>query len=135
MKGKKQKGHIPMTDPQGLLAEHHQNYFHSVSWVELSGGLIGMIFSPPTPHKTNRYGRRQYFCRSQDEGKTWSKPVLINLDISANAYQDVLLRTSPGRIIYPVYASLGQGMYRHEEAPVVGGYVNGNFVSTEAPTP
>ena len=105
----------------------------SLSLVKLSGGSIGLAHITNPPDLNNNYGRRAEFRRSEDGGRTWSKPIAISPPgLSVNALQDVLLRTSSGRLIYPTYMGIGQGSFRHENAPFVGGYVNGHFVSTDA---
>lgn len=104
------------------------------SLVSLGRGVMGMTFVAGKPPSSSS-GRRLYFCKSTDEGHTWSAPVLINPEQSAVALSDVLLQTTCGRLIYPVYSAIGQTAgvsFRHEQAPWVGGYVNGNFVTTDA---
>ena len=51
--------HVPMTRPSEVLAEHHTDHGHSVSWVQLDSGHIIMCGA----------GR---FSSSQDGGLTWS---------------------------------------------------------------
>ena len=102
--------------------------------VRLSGKAIGMVTCESAPG--NSYGSELLFRRSDDTGKTWSSSVSINSKgSSAFMLQDVLLRTDSGRIILPVYLIIGQGGdfgWHMEEQPFVGGFVNGNFVSTDA---
>ena len=102
--------------------------------VRLSGKAIGMVTRESAPG--NSYGSELLFRRSDDTGKTWSSSVSINSKgSSAFMLQDVLLRTDSGRIILPVYLIIGQGGdfgWHMEEQPFVGGFVNGNFVSTDA---
>ena len=102
------------------------------SLVTLGDGNIGITYGIRTGADTNRYGRRVCFRRSDDEGRTWSAAVVVNPDQSAYSYQDVLLRTGSGRLIMPLYTSLGQGKFHQQGAPFVGGYVGGRFVSTDA---
>ena len=102
------------------------------SLVRLSDGSIGIAYAVRPQDDGNRYDRRIYFRRSSDEGRTWGPPALVNAGPSMCVLQDVLLRASSGRLLLPVYTSLGQGRFHQEGAPFVGGYVSGNFVSTDA---
>ena len=55
------------------------------------------------------------------------------LGIGTYTYQDVLLRTVSGRIILPVYVSLGQSTGPNDVKPAaLGKLVNGQWVSTAA---
>ena len=98
-----------------------------VSLVKLDGKAIGATC-------TGASGKL-CFCKSTDEGHTWSQPGLINPGSPAYSLQDTLLRTSSGRLICPVYMAIGQTIgfsSHHEQAPFVGGYLNGSFVSSDA---
>ncbi len=95
--------------------------------VRLTGRTIGMA-------AVDAQGQL-VFGRSDDHGRTWSAPVLVNPQGRVHMYQDTLLRTGGGRIILPVYLSLGQPgdfSWHREGAPFVGGYINGRWVSTDA---
>jgi len=106
---------------------------HCASLVNLSGGAIGLATMRQRPGATTSYEPEMVFRRSEDEGRTWSGPTVMNQCLlRAHALQDVMIRTESGRIILPVYLCIGQGSWHHEGAPFVGGYLNGNFVSTEA---
>ena len=74
------------------------------------------------------------FWRSEDSGQTWEPPVRVTPPgIGTYAYQDVLLRTSSGRIVLPVYLSLGQSTGPNDiKPPGMGKLVNGQWVSTSA---
>ena len=101
--------------------------------VRLSGQAIGLLGSRTPDAAVNNYDRELVFRRSCDEGHTWSEPTLINpRGPSSFVWQDMLRRTSSGRIIAPVYLCLGQGSFHMEGTGFVGGLVNGNFVSTDA---
>jgi len=103
------------------------------SMVRLDNGAIGIAYTMKPVDAENRYDMQTYFRRSEDGGRTWSAPVRINANgPSVQALQDVLLRTSSGRLIFPAYGALGKGNFHYEKAPFAGGYVNGNFVSTDA---
>lgn len=104
------------------------------SLVKLSNGAIGLGTHEQVPGAPSRYAKRATFRRSEDGGKTWSDPVVCNPPyISAQSLQDVMLRTSSGRIIFPLYNCFGQGAWRDEDAPVPGGFLaTGHFVGTDA---
>jgi len=98
----------------------------------LSDGAIGGV-ARLTGGDTARLLQRLGFCRSSDEGRTWSEPAAVNPDgPGAHVWQDMLCRTSSGRIVLPAYLSLGQGGFHTDGAPFVGGYVEGVFVSSDA---
>ena len=101
-----------------------------IAMVRLSGegvGLVGM-------RTVGRYGWHELlFRRSEDGGQTWQPPVVCSSPgFPSHILQDVLLRTSSGRIILPVYFSIGQGAWRAEDAPFPGALYKGHFVSTDA---
>ena len=73
--------------------------------VRLNDGGLGLAH---IERNSDRHGdSSMVFKRSTDGGKTWSKPVRMNRHLPAHALQDVFLRTSSGRLILPVYISLG----------------------------
>ena len=73
------------------------------------------------------------FRRSEDGGRTWDRPVVLSRPgFPSHMLQDVLMRTDSGRIIAPLYFSIGQGSWRAEDAPFPGGLYKGHFVSTDA---
>ena len=67
-------------------------------------GLASMWRHPERPHDINTI-----FHRSDDGGKTWKDAVRMNSRWPAHALQDVMLKTSSGRILLPVYLGCGQG--------------------------
>jgi hypothetical protein len=94
-----------------------------------------MAYSQRRPGAADHYDFQVLFSRSEDEGRTWSEPTLVNDHVSKIfMLQDVLLRTSSGRIILPVYLCFGQPgspqPSNQEGAPNTGAYINGVFVST-----
>ena len=97
--------------------------------VRLSGGAIGLA---AVQRGSRRSDFSMVFRRSDDGGKTWSRPVRMNSVWPAAAFQDTMLRTTGGRLVLPVYAGFGQGGWRAEDAPYPGGYMNGQFVGTDA---
>ena len=59
----------------------------------------------PTPPR----GHQFKFWRSDDNGRTWQPPVRMTAPGTNTAgYQDTFLRTESGRIVLPVFHSLGQ---------------------------
>ena len=106
--------------------------------VNLSDGAIGAAgrwMEPSAPRFSVHAKRSSHyrFWRSEDRGETWKSPVRIQPPgIVMHAYQHVLIRTSSGRLVLPLYSSIGQGTWHQEGAPFVGGYLNGNFVSSDA---
>jgi len=108
------------------------------SLVKLSGKGIGLAAmrkdSDAVSPEESRRSTHMVFWRSEDEGKTWEPPVRVTPPgIGTYAYQDVLLRTSSGRIILPVYISLGQASGPNDvKPPASGKLVNGQWVSTAA---
>lgn len=107
------------------------------SLVRLSGrgiGLAGMRRPSDGSSESARRDNHLVFWRSEDNGETWEPPVRITQPgVATHAYQDVLLRTSSGRIILPVYISLGQASGPDDvKPPASGKLVNGQWVSTAA---
>ena len=101
--------------------------------VRLDGDGVGLVADYHPEGSINYYDKQLVFRRSHDGGKTWSKGSVINpRGPTSFIWQDMFMRTSSGRIILPVYLAIGQGRFVKEGAGVVGGYVNGNFVSTDA---
>lgn len=101
--------------------------------VNLSGGAIGMIEVVPKPG--SRDDQRFVFRRSNDGGRTWVDPVAVEpRDSKTYIWQDMLIRTASGRLILPVYLSIGQGGDHLPGTPHVGGYIAGSgpWVSTDA---
>ena len=103
------------------------------SLVRLSSGALGLTngirISDP---KLRRSEAGMSFQQSDDDGRTWTRPVRINRRLGANS-MDTLVKTSSGRLIQPMYGWCGQGTYRAENAPMVGGYLqNGRYMSTDA---
>ena len=79
-------------------------------------------------------GARLLFWRSEDGGETWGLPVAVNPGgRGPYTYHDMLLRTSSGRIILPVYGALGRRP-RPDEPPMTkaGKLVNNEYRNTPA---
>jgi len=108
------------------------------SLVKLSGKGIGLAAMRKDPEaispEESRRSTYMVFWRSEDGGQTWETPVRVTPQgVGTYAYQDVLLRTSSGRIILPVYISLGQASGPNDvKPPASGKLVNGQWVSTAA---
>ena len=103
------------------------------SMVNLSDGVIGLATMRSSPSSEVAGDTEMVFRRSEDSGRTWSAPIIMNTGLMrAHAYQDTMLRTESGRIIQPVYFAVGQGSWHHEEAPFLGVYLNGKLVSPDA---
>ena len=105
----------------------------SQNLVRLPGNAVGGVEIRKMPGARNPADTDCIFSTSEDQGRTWSDPVVMNHGRKrAHPLKDSIIRTSSGRIIQPVYQTMGQGNWHHEEAPFVGGYINGRFVSTDA---
>ncbi|MBM3935216.1 MAG: exo-alpha-sialidase [SAR202 cluster bacterium] len=109
------------------------------SLVKLDGNTIGLAAirrgkGPDFPDWMERHSYMVYW-RSDDEGKTWEKPVRMSLPALGQvvAYQDVFIRTSTGRIMLPIYTGLGHELHPLDQHyPHHGKLVNGQWVSTSA---
>ena len=79
-----------------------------MSLVRLSGNGIGLSAVRHTPTESGSRSRL-LFWRSDDGGQTWSPPVTATPEgLNSSAYHDTMIRTSSGRLILPVYCSMGQ---------------------------
>ena len=104
-----------------------------VGLVRLSGQAIGLVQAKRILPSRLPVEIQLLFRRSQDDGRTWSEPVLINTsDPRAFLWQDVPVRTSSGRIILPVYTTVGPTTNQIPGAPYTGGYLGGNFIRIQA---
>ncbi|PYV11614.1 MAG: hypothetical protein DMG07_18815, partial [Acidobacteria bacterium] len=75
------------------------------------------------------------FWRSEDGGRSWQRPVRIGAPSSYGvaALNDVIFRTSSGRIVLPVYGYFGDSGYgRLGLGGMLGGLRKGQFISTGA---
>ena len=104
------------------------------SLVRLSGKGVGLAASKRSKESGSDDPYYMVFWRSEDGGQTWQPPVRITPPgLPAVAYQDVLLRTSSGRIVLPVYIHLTQPRGPNNETPpFYGKLVNNQWVSTAA---
>ena len=111
---------------------------HGCSLGRLSGagvGLAGMRkdAEATTPEEGAR-SNHLVFWRSEDGGQTWEPPVRVTPPgLPSHAYQDVLLRTSSGRLVLPVYIAIGQNSGPDDRTvPACGKLVGNQWVSTAA---
>ena len=74
------------------------------------------------------------FWRSDDGGHTWKPPVRISAPGTATAgYQDTFLRTRSGRIVLPVFHTLGQKSSLNDGTrPICGKLLDNQFVPVGA---
>ena len=100
------------------------------SLVRLSGKGIGLAAMSKTGD--GRTGTGVVFWRSEDGGETWEAPVQVSTrSVATHLYQDAITRTSSGRIVIPVYISMGQGTGPNDQKPPASGKLaNGQWVST-----
>lgn len=108
----------------------------NASLVRLSGKGIGL--AGRKVEKDAKLGQRHriLFWRSKDSGETWEPPIQVSIPgLDTHVYQDVLLRTSSGRIILPVYTHAGQSKLTGPgdvRQPASGRLVHGQWISTGA---
>ncbi|NET39617.1 MAG: exo-alpha-sialidase [Cyanothece sp. SIO1E1] len=67
----------------------------------LKDGSLGMVYN----HRDSIRSARRVFCRSTDEGKSWSEPVIIADGSYITGGHDRLTVLSSGRIIAPLHAT------------------------------
>ncbi len=104
---------------------------HAHSLIKLEGDSVGLGETWIPENKT--YKSKIAFRRSNDGGKTWEKAAIISPEnLMGFAFASSLIRTSSGRLIYPMYGGVGQGRWRAKNAPFPGGLVGGQFVTTDA---
>lgn len=73
------------------------------------------------------------FWRSDDAGQTWTPPVQMNQPwYPGGPFPNSLIRLESGRLVLPVAAGFGQGGTRASHMPFPGGYMNGQYISTDA---
>ncbi len=101
--------------------------------VELDGGALGATQIHAYPGAPATYHRQIYFTVTQDLGRTWSDPRAMSpVRLPMLTFQNAMIRTSRGRIIQPIYTAIGQGSYHSEEDRFPGGYIDGEWVGTDA---
>ncbi len=81
--------------------------FHAPSLVRLESGAIGLIC---VITEGERHWAGLHFLRSEDEGKSWSKPMQVSEPslLSVSLEHDAAIVTSSGRIVVPVYRQIGR---------------------------
>ena len=71
--------------------------------IRLSGGDLAMTYECRKPAVAGAYMMNPFIRKSDDEGKTWSKPVRIGpADANGGQNYDSLTQLSTGRLIFPV---------------------------------
>ncbi len=112
-------------DPDGELVQGR-------SLARLEGNAIG-ISNVVSSSDSDVYNYMS-FRRSEDGGKTWGLPLRVSPEeFSVDDYHDTMIRTSSGRLIMPVYTSLGQRSASNDiPGPWPGKLVKGQWVSTNA---
>ena len=128
-------GGLTWTEPQIMKDVNGNDVGGScTSLVKLSGknqiGLAGQ--TEPKPGQPMWEGRQMLFWRSDDNGKTWQPPVEISAPhLFMQALQDVLLRTSSGRIVLPCFTCLGQQAgIDNRIPPITGKLVHNQWATT-----
>ncbi len=76
-------------------------------FVRLKSGSLGGFFRVTG---RERYLKRDWFARSEDEGATWSTPTYVGEPNNNSVLHSGVTVTSTGRIIAPVYALVGSTM-------------------------
>ena len=76
--------------------------------MRLKSGAIGGFYRPGG--ETVRYGYSPWFVLSQDEGRTWSKPVRVAEPFNNAVLHGKAIVTSRGRIVAPVYTLVGRSI-------------------------
>ena len=108
------------------------------SLVKLSGrheiGLTGRCSDEPsdTEYAMPARGHHFKFWRSTDGGETWQPPVRMSPPgLPTAGLQDTFLRTSSGRLVLPVFISIGQSSGPDDRTkPMSGKLVRNQFVGT-----
>ena len=91
----------PVYDAQGRQLEGAIGHL-----LRLKSGCIGGFYQGDSDSK-GQYGMSPYFCRSDDEGRTWSEALRI-AGPSTNAVLHGPTVTRSGRIVVPVYVLIGK---------------------------
>ncbi len=110
----------------------------STSLVKLSGNGVGLAAARRGENDSGTGVTESYsymvFWRSEDGGETWEPPVrATSVGRNSHAYQDVLLRTSSGRIVLPLYGGMGQTAGPDvPRTPMTGKLLNGQWTTTSA---
>ena len=98
-----------------LFPPHTGWQFKGIRLLRLKSGGIGGFGGGSD--QTKPYGTTPWFTRSDDEGKTWSKPVRVAEPYNNGIMHGAAALTSTGRIVASVYDSIGQRHRRRSEAP------------------
>ena len=101
--------------------------FHS-SWFRMASGTIGMVYSTKYPkigHPGREGGMLLTFRRSEDDGETWSDPILID-DVHACCTTGHALVLTTGRIVAPAFRWI---------SPIPTNDAEGWMMSSNEPSP
>ena len=86
-----------------------------VHLIRLKSGAIGGIRLPPgkqyvpgDPIVKRQYASAVWFCRSEDEGQSWSRPVLMSEPYNNAIVHTTPIVTSSGRIVAAAYNLVGK---------------------------
>jgi hypothetical protein len=97
------------------------------SLIRLDGNAIGYV-----NRTRNRSGAPDYlrFWRSDDDGKTWRKPVRMGpaVDHEVTCIHDGFVRTASGRIILPVYGRMELAADPAEPRPEIGAFLHNQWI-------
>ena len=102
--------------------------------IELANGSLGGVELRSRPGApVPIYETETLFTVSKDLGKTWSETTQMSeMRLRASAFCNALMRTSSGRIILPMQFGIGRDNWHKSGAPFLGGYVDGEFTTTDA---
>ncbi len=132
---------VTWTDPQQMKDVDGNDVGDSeTSLVKLAGknsiGLTARVSGdpPPTTYAMPPCVYGFYFWRSDDNGQTWQPPVRMTAPGANTAgLQDTFLRSSSGRILLPVFLSLGQSNVKDDGLrPLPGKLVHNQWHVTGA---
>ena len=101
-------------------------------WLRLSSGRIGLSWTEAGQITGRHRFVRLWWQTSSDEGKTWTKPVLINpTGWPGQPYYDTLRLTRSGRLLLPVRMCLSAGERDYERMKGGRGWCGGKKLFME----
>ena len=109
-----------VSDDRGRTFSQIESYPHVIaptgigpsSFLRLADGRIIFVQSRTSPESGVNGGGLPAISFSSDEGKTWTKPVIVTLPESDGSWyvpNDRLFQTSKGRLIFPTATIAGSG--------------------------